>query len=617
MLLDLTTCSRARLTRDPRFDGRFFVGVYTTGIYCRPICPARPPKEENVRYFATAAAAAEAGLRPCLRCRPESSPGTPAWLGTSTTVSRALRLIGESTLEEGGMEALAERLGIGPRHLRRLFLQHLGASPVTVAQTRRLHFAKKLLDESRLPMHGIAMASGFGSIRRFNASFQKTYGRSPSQLRELGPRHTALPEGEYRFSLRFRPPFCWSALLDFLAPRATAGIECVENSAYRRTFSLQGEAGWLEASLSQDADAIDLRIHCAQPRWLFLIVERVRDMFDLAADPDQFARQVKNDPLLGPRVKSAPGLRVPGSWDGFELAIRAILGQQVTVRGASTLAGRLVREFGNPIDGAPGLTRLFPSAKQLADENLSRIGLPKARANTIRSLAQAVDAGKISFASVADVEEFMVRFRELPGIGDWTAQYVAMRALRAPDAFPASDLGLLRAAGMGSARELEVRAEAWRPWRAYAAMYLWQEAPKRLKKESIKMSTNFATMESPLGPLLLAADDAGLREIRFMSGRRPAQPDPDWREDAAALQEPIRQLRAYFAGELEAFDLKLDPQGTPFQLKVWKLLCDIPYGQTISYGELARRAGRSPTLRALLAWRTDRIPLPSSCPAIA
>jgi AraC family transcriptional regulator of adaptative response / DNA-3-methyladenine glycosylase II len=219
MLLDIKRCSRARLTRDPRFDGRFFVGVLTTGIYCRPICPARPPKEENVRYYPSAAAAAEAGLRPCLRCRPESSPGTPAWLGTSTTVSRALRLISESALDpekgkDGGMDILASRLGIGPRHLRRLFLQHLGASPITVAQTRRLQFAKKLLDESRLPMREIAMASGFGSIRRFNACFQKTYGRSPSQLRKLRAQRSPLPQDEYRFLLRFRPPLeCHAAIL--------------------------------------------------------------------------------------------------------------------------------------------------------------------------------------------------------------------------------------------------------------------------------------------------------------------------------------------------------------------------------------------------------------------
>jgi AraC family transcriptional regulator, regulatory protein of adaptative response / DNA-3-methyladenine glycosylase II len=484
MLLDASICSRARLTRDSRFDGRFFVGVLTTGIYCRPVCPARPPKEENIRYFPSAAAAAEAGLRPCLRCRPESSPGTPAWLGTSTTVSRALRLISESALEDKGMDALAARLGIGPRHLRRLFLQHLGASPITVAQTRRLQFAKKLLDESRLPMQEVAMASGFGSVRRFNATFQKTYQRSPSQLRKLKSQPNNLGQDEYRFRLRFRPPFCWRSLLEFLAPRAIPGVELIEENIYRRSFSLQNhvgqnQAGWMEATLDASSDAIDLHIHYPQPRYLFLIVERVRRMFDLCADPNEIANHLGRDPFLAARIRTRPGLRVPGCWDGFELAIRAILGQQVTVRGASTLAGRLVRAFGTPITGVPGLGYLFPEAQKLTSADFSSVGLPQARARCIRSLARAVSEKEISFAGVANVDEFLTRFRALPGIGEWTAQYVAMRALGEPDAFPSSDLGLLRALGLRSSRQLEIHAEAWRPWRAYAAMYLWQIVPKK------------------------------------------------------------------------------------------------------------------------------------------
>jgi AraC family transcriptional regulator, regulatory protein of adaptative response / DNA-3-methyladenine glycosylase II len=484
MFIDTATCSRARYVRDPRFDGRFFIGVLTTGIYCRPICPARPPKEENVRYFPTAAAAAEAGLRPCLRCRPEASPGTPAWLGTSATVSQALRLISESALEDGGMDALAARLGMGARHLRRLFMQHLGASPVTVAQTRRLHFAKRLLDESNLPMQQVAIASGFGSVRRFNACFLKTYRRSPGRLRRLRSQ-PATRENEYRFLLRFRPPFAWNSLLEFLAPRATPGVEVVEHGAYRRTFSLHGKVGWLEAALAPSADAIDLRIYYPQPRFLFQIVERARSMFDLAADPNQYVRQFKRDPLLRGRVSANPGLRVPGFWDGFELAVRAILGQQVSVSGATTLAGRLVREFGTPLASVPGLSHVFPIAERLVDADLSRIGLPRARAHSIRSLARAVSAGEISFSGVVNVEDFTERFCQLPGIGAWTAQYVAMRALGEPDAFPGGDLGLLRAAGIDNARKLEARAEAWRPWRAYAAMYLWQTTSETNRKRGV------------------------------------------------------------------------------------------------------------------------------------
>jgi AraC family transcriptional regulator of adaptative response / DNA-3-methyladenine glycosylase II len=474
MQLDSTICSRARLTHDARFDGQFFVGVLTTRIYCRPICPARPPREENVRYFSTAAAAAEAGLRPCLRCRPESAPGTPAWLGTSATVSRALRLIGESELKDGGIDALAAKLGIGARHLRRLFLQHLGASPIAIVQTRRLHFAKKLIDETRLEMREIALAAGYGSVRRFNDTFQKTYQRTPSHLRNLRKKSAALPENEYRFFLRYRPPLNWEALLAFMMRRAIPGIESVEDTIYRRIFSLNNQIGWLEASLDKSADVISLRIRFPEPRWLFLIVERVRRLFDLSADSDEITVHLRRDPLLAERIESRPGLRIPGSWDAFELAVRAILGQQVTVAGATTLAGRLIRTFGTPVVVCPKLTHIFPAPEKLATSDLTKIGLPKARAHSIRSLARAVSDGKIAFTGVVNVEKFLSQFCEMPGIGSWTAQYVAMRALGEPDAFPASDLGLLRAAGLRDSRELESRAETWRPWRAYAAIYLWQ-----------------------------------------------------------------------------------------------------------------------------------------------
>lgn len=474
MVLDPTVCSRARLARDPRFDGQFFIGVLTTKIYCRPICPARPPKEENVRYYPTAAAAAEAGLRPCLRCRPESAPGTPAWMGTSTTVSRALRLISESELQDGGMDVLASRLGIGSRHLRRLFLQHLGASPIAVVQTRRLHFAKKLIDETRLEMRAIAMVAGYGSIRRFNDTFQKTYHRSPTHIRNLRRASPVLPENEYQFSLRFRPPFNWSTLLSFFAPRAIPGVEEVDGDVYRRIFSLNKQVGWLEASLNEPAHAVSLRIRFPEPRWLFLIVERVRRLFDLSADSEEIASFLRRDPVLACRIASQPGLRVPGSWDGFELAVRGILGQQVTVAGATTLSGRLVRMFGTPVVVSHKLTHLFPSPEKLAGSDIARIGIPKARAQSIRSLAKAVSDGSLSFSGAVNLEEFVERFCELPGIGSWTAQYVAMRVLGEPDAFPASDLGLLRATGLRNPAQLETRSEAWRPWRAYAAMYLWQ-----------------------------------------------------------------------------------------------------------------------------------------------
>jgi AraC family transcriptional regulator of adaptative response / DNA-3-methyladenine glycosylase II len=473
-MLNWKVCSRARLSRDPRFDGKFYIGVLGSRVYCRPICPAPTAKEKNCRYFPTAAAAAEAGFRPCLRCRPESCPGTPAWQGTSTTVSRAMRLIGESGLEDGGVESLAERLGVGSRHLRRLFVRHLGATPIAVAQTRRLHFAKKLIDETELPMHEVAVASGFGSVRRFNAGIVKVYHRTPSQIRRLA-RKTGLRSGDqYQFRLNFRPPYHWQAMLDFLAPRATPGIEVVADSVYRRTISLNGIDGYFEVSLDSAQDALLVRIDFPDPRALFAVVERIRAMFDLNADWSSIAKTLRADRMLGPSVKAEPGVRVPGCWNGFELAVRAILGQQVTVRGATSLAGRLVAAFGRKVEEHNALTHIFPSPEALAKSRLESVGLTGARAETIRALARAVAEGKIKFEGVIDSEDFLRRLCEIPGIGAWTAQYVAMRALREPDAFPSSDLGLLRASAVTMPRELEQQSEPWRPWRAYAAMYLWR-----------------------------------------------------------------------------------------------------------------------------------------------
>jgi len=475
MNLDWRVCSRARLSRDPRFDGKFFIGVIGSRVYCRPICPAPTAKEKNCRYFPTAAAAAEAGFRPCLRCRPECSPGTPAWAGTPSTVSRALRLIGESGLEDGGVELLAERLGVGSRHLRRLFLRHLGATPSAVAQTRRLHFAKKLIDETRLPIGEVALASGFGSVRRFNAAIRQVYHRTPTQIRRLARQNATQTEQQYFFRLRYRPPYHWANLLAFLAARATPGVEAVELGRYRRSISLNGNDGYFETELDEANHTLAVRVQFPDPRALFVITERIRAMFDLNADWAVIARALRTDPFLAQPVDAHPGLRVPGCWDGFELAVRAILGQQITVKGATMLAGRLAQRFGRPF-AAGSLTHIFPTPEILAEADLAIIGLPKARAATIRALARAVRDGQIRFEGIVNVEEFLDRLCEIPGIGPWTAQYVAMRALGEPDAFPAGDLALLRALNLEAARDLQQRAEAWRPWRAYATMYLWKIA---------------------------------------------------------------------------------------------------------------------------------------------
>ncbi len=312
MTLDWQVCSRARLSRDARFDGKFYIGVVGSGVYCRPICPAPTAKEKNVRYFPTAAAAAEAGFRPCLRCRPESCPGTPAWLGTTNTVSRALRLIGESGLEDGGIETLAERLGVGSRHLRRLFVRHLGATPIAVAQTRRLHFAKKLIDETVLPMSQIAIAAGFGSVRRFNAGIHKVYHRTPTQIRHIARQKTVQPENHYLFRLHFRPPYHWQGMLDFLAPRATPGVEAVEQGTYRRTIALNGFEGSFAVSLDDSRDALIVRIDFPDPRSLFCIVERIRAMFDLNADWASIVKTLRPDPALAASMHADAGAACAG-----------------------------------------------------------------------------------------------------------------------------------------------------------------------------------------------------------------------------------------------------------------------------------------------------------------
>ena len=361
MDLEHDACYRAVRLRDARFDGRFFTAVKTTGIYCRPICPARTPLSKNVTFFPTAAAAQEAGFRPCLRCRPETAPDMGAWRGTSNTVSRGLALIELGALDEADVDALATRLGVGERQLRRLFRTHLGASPVAVAQTRRILLAKQLLHETRLPMTEVAFASGFGSIRRFNETFQALYGRPPSELRRLGGGEiSAAEQGEFSLLLRYQPPYEWPAMLEFLAARAIPGVERVSHDGYARTFCLDGIEGTVTV---RPAQGNALRAHIRTTKLVILpgIIARLRRVFDLAADPLAISAHLATDPSLARLVSKRPGLRVPGAWDGFELAMRAVLGQQITVAGAIRLAGRLVASYGKPL-AAPeeGLTHIFP-----------------------------------------------------------------------------------------------------------------------------------------------------------------------------------------------------------------------------------------------------------------
>lgn len=386
-------------------------------------------------------------------------------------MSRTLRLIDEGALENSSVDALAERLGIGSRHLRRLFWQHLGATPIAVAQAQRLLSAKKLIDETTLPLTTIAIASRYGSIRRFNAAFRATYGRSPRELRRGNKR--ASNSGPCRLQLRFRPPYDYDALLHFLAKRAIAGVEYVRGDLYRRTFVLDGQPGWFEVS-PQASHALMLRVDFAGPARLLQVVSRVRRMFDLDADPLAINSSLRRDPLLARLVKARPGLRVGGAWDGFELGVRAILGQQVSVAGASTLTARLAAKFGHLVPfQVEGLAYTFPTAHEIADAELT-IGIPASRAEAIREFARAVAAEALLFDGDHEAAKCVDRLCAIPGMGPWTAQYIAMRALSDPDAFPAGDLVLLRAAGIKTTAELERHSERWRPWRAYAAMHLWQ-----------------------------------------------------------------------------------------------------------------------------------------------
>jgi len=479
MDLDHDACYRALSQRDSRFDGRFFTAVKTTGIYCRPVCPARTPRAKNVIFYPTAAAAQEAGFRPCLRCRPETAPDMGAWRGTSNTVSRALSLIELGALDQGNVEALAERLGLGDRQLRRLFRQHLGASPIGIAQTRRILLAKQLIHESRLPMTEVAFASGFGSVRRFNEAFLALFGRAPGELRRLAGDSVALQtDGELCLLLRYQPPYDWSAMLEFLRRRAITGMESVVDGCYSRTILL----GDVQGSLSirpGPGNTLRAGIRVSELSMVPGIIARLRRVFDLAADPLAISRHLAKDPVLAPLVAKRPGLRVPGAWDGFELAIRAVLGQQISVSAAVRLAARLVARYGEPMAiASAGLSHFFPRPELLADADLTELGMPKSRAATLSAVAAAVVADPELFGANCELEAAVQRLRAIPGVGEWTAQYIALRQLREPDAFPASDLGVQRALAdehgqRPKVAEVLARAERWRPWRAYAAQHLW------------------------------------------------------------------------------------------------------------------------------------------------
>lgn len=486
MRLDPTTCYRALRARDARFDGRFFVAVSSTRIYCRPVCTVRAPRRENCRYFPSAAAAEGAGYRPCLRCRPELAPGN-ATIDAVQRIARAAALLIEAGgANEAGFEAAAERLGVTDRHLRRAFQAEFGVSPVAFAQTQRLLLAKQLLTDTRMPVTEVAFASGFGSVRRFNALFRERYRLRPRELRK-----TSLPADAgdaLAFELGYRPPYDWDAIAGFLGARAVAGVEVCDGAAYRRTVRIASggawHSGWIEIAPARSKPALRVRVAASLGKALPAVLARVKALMDLSCHPAEVAR------ALGPLAARRPGVRVPGAFDGFEIALRAILGQQVSVAAARTLAGRFARAFGARIETPfAGLDALFPRAEDLAGASPARIaqlGVPAARARSILALARAAAGGELDLAPGADLESTLATLRALPGVGEWTAQYIAMRALAWPDAFPHTDYGVMKAMKLTEPKRVLAAAEAWRPWRAYAVMHLWQSLAQEGKKGGSK-----------------------------------------------------------------------------------------------------------------------------------
>ncbi|HVO39833.1 MAG TPA: AlkA N-terminal domain-containing protein [Spirochaetia bacterium] len=486
MELHADVCYRVIQARDARYDGKFFTAVTSTGVYCRPICPARTPKKENARFFRDAAAAEAAGFRPCRRCRPETAPGSPAWNGTSTSVSRGLKLIESGFLDEHSVEQLATLLGMGERHMRRLFLEHVGAAPNAIARSRRAHFAARMLRDTALPLSQVAHSAGFGSIRQFNDVFRLVFGEPPSAVRSTlaaqPPRRQ--PRGAARsitVALPYRPPYPWDALLAFLKTRAVRGVEEVNDATYRRSISIGDCVGLLEVRPgARGRNELSVSVTGIEPALLGKAVRQTRRMFDCDADPLAIAERLKSNSRLAPLVKAAPGMRIPATWDAFEAAVRAVLGQQINVAGAITIAGRLAERCGTPLEGGGTITRAFPGAAAVAAADLSTLGVPAARARTLRDLARAVLKGSVRLDGFAPLDQLEASLQSIGGIGPWSARYIELRGLGEPDAFLETDLGIRKALdALGFPRNREKRREALErlsPWRGYAALYLWSAA---------------------------------------------------------------------------------------------------------------------------------------------
>ncbi|MGS0743591.1 AlkA N-terminal domain-containing protein [Glaciimonas sp. GG7] len=491
--LNNASCYRALAAKDSRFDGVFFVGVRTTGIYCRPICSAKTPRPSSCTFYVSAAAAEAAGFRPCLRCRPELAPyalqQNLAYAVWQRIAAGALNHNGGDDKSSGGLEQLAAEVGLSSRQLRRVLQQYFGVSPIELAQTQRLLFAKKLLQETRLSMTALADAAGFGSVRRFNALFNARYGLAPTAMRRQQTfSEPVSAQDVVTVRLAYRPPFDWQHMLRYLQPRLIAGVEAVQldqtRPAYLRSVCIDNVSGWLRVTHLPKQRQLEVEVAPSLTPLLMPLLARLRQQFDLDANPALITAHLESDPALAKLLDTQPGIRVPGTFAPFELAVRAILGQQVSVAGASTLTARLVSRFGG-LAQTPfaAVTHHFPEACVLAAlpvATLASIGIPASRAATIRNMALYATDGKLRSTPGASLAETIAQLTTIPGIGNWTAHYIALRALRFPDAFPAGDLGLQKAMATDASaarlteKQLTTVAAGWSPWRGYAALLLWQ-----------------------------------------------------------------------------------------------------------------------------------------------
>ena len=473
---DFESCYRLSDSRDPRYDGIFFIAATSTRLYCRPSCPARQPKRANVRFYPTAAAAQSAGFRACKRCRPDAAPGSPDWNWRADSVARAMRLIADGTVDREGVPGLARRLGFSERHLRRLLAEQVGATPVALARAQRASTARLLIESTAMPFTDAAFAAGFHSVRQFNDTIREVFASTPSEMRRRSSRGTPRPQGVVELRLNCREPFDGAALIRFLEVRAVPGLEEVRGDVYRRALVLAHGAGIVE--LTPEARAVRCVLHLDDLRDLATAVARCRRLLDLDADPLAIADALGRDEVIGHLVRARPGLRVPGCVDGAELALRAVLGQQVSPRAARRHTARLVETFGTPLEQPLGtVTHLFPDAAVLAAADPKLLVGPGRRRETLQTLATRLANGEIRIDVGSDPTEALARLLDIPGIRPWIAGYVAMRGFHDPDAFPAGDAGVrraLRALGHPvDLRSVSVIAQQWRPWRAYAALQLW------------------------------------------------------------------------------------------------------------------------------------------------